>query len=145
MKHRKLIPPSSRATRASGPAPVLLFPQNPARAREARIDDLIMRLTQDSPGALDAMSELYEMICGIVARHAGANHYAPAAEEQVDDLLTIALEAVFSGALARPSSLSAFVETLARQWNRIPDAWQLDAPARKPAVVFPLPVPAKVM
>ena len=146
MKRKKSVPRRAGAVRA--PASLVSFPQRSTGESEPAIAALILGLRQDSPDAMDAMKRLYEMISSIVGRYFGPNPDAPNIEEQVDDLLTIALDVIYSGALVRPSSLPAFIGTLARQWNRAPEealtAHEGAASETKPARLFPFPVAAKV-
>jgi hypothetical protein len=66
------------------------------------------------------MRQLYELTRGIVEPYVGTNPKAPRLEDQVEDLITITLDVIFSGGLKKPSSLPHFIETLARHWNRAP-------------------------
>lgn len=148
MKRQKFVPGRAGAARAPASTRLLAFPQLTTGVSEPAIAALILGLRQDSPGAMDAMKRLYEMISSIVGRYFGPNPSAPKFEDQVDDLLTIALDVIYSGALARPSSLPVFMGTLARQWNRPPEEARIARPGAaseiKAGRLFPFPVPAKV-
>jgi hypothetical protein len=145
MKRQRFILPRAQAARTPESTRFLSFPQV---STEPKIAALILSLREDSPGALEAMRQLYEMISSVVERYFGPNPDAPSFEDQVDDLLTIALDVIYSGALARPSSLPVFMGTLARQWNRSPEEVRIARPGvvalAKPGRLFAFPVPAKV-
>jgi hypothetical protein len=81
---------------------------------------LILNLHADSLDAVEAMKQLYEMTYRIVTPYVGLNPAAPGLDDQVEDLITITLEAIFCDGLTEPSALPHFIETLARQWNRTP-------------------------
>jgi hypothetical protein len=144
MKRQEIVSRRARADKAPARARVLLFPQHSPDPSESEIAALILGLKQDSPGAMDAMTQLYDMISGIVGRYVGPNPSAPDFEDQVDDLLTIALDVIYSGALPRPSSLPNFVGTLARQWNRAPEDGRIHRSETKPGGLFRFPARAKL-
>ena len=86
---------------------------------EPGIAALLLSLRRDSP-TVDAVRQLYELTLRIVRPYVGSNPNAPDLEDQVEDLITIALEVVDCGGLTEPNALPQFIETLARHWNRTP-------------------------
>ena len=100
--------------------PVLSSPGLSTVNSEPGIATLIQSLRRDSPDAVDAVRQLYELTRRIVRPYVGSNPNAPDLENQVEDLITTTLEVVYSGGLTEPNALPQFIETLARHWNRTP-------------------------
>jgi len=119
LKDHSTLEPASR-DKASSSMVVLSSPRLSAVTSEPGIVALILSLRRDSPNAVDAIRQLYELTRSIVEPYVGSNPNAPRLEDQVEELITITLEIIFSGGLAEQSTLPQFVETLARHWNRVP-------------------------
>jgi hypothetical protein len=108
LKDHNIIPPSRRGS-ASALPPAISQPGLTA---------LILRLRRNSPEAVDAVQQLYELTSRIVRPYVGPNANAPGWEDQVEDLISVTLEVIFSGGLTEPLALPQFIDTLARHWNR---------------------------
>jgi hypothetical protein len=74
-------------------------------------EDLASRVKQQQPGAFE---ELFDLVLEIASDYGGSNSGERPIEERVNDLMTIALEAVFAGVLSRPGALPDLIRTLAR-------------------------------
>jgi hypothetical protein len=109
-----------RTTKTANSMVVMSSLGPPTVTSEPETAALILSLQGDCPEAVKAMTQLYEMTYRIVAPYVGLNPAAPGLEDQVEDLVTITLEAIFCGGLTKPSALPHFIETLGRQWNRTP-------------------------
>jgi hypothetical protein len=110
---------SSRTGKAASSMIAISSPGLSTVTSEPGIAALILSLRRDSP-AFDAVRQLYELTLRIVRPYVGPNPNAPDLEDQVEDLITITLEVVYSGGLTEPNELAQFIETLARHWNRTP-------------------------
>jgi len=92
----------------------------PSAVSQPGLAALILRLRRNSPEAVDALQQLHELTLRIVRPYVGPNANAPGLEQQVEDLLSITLDVIFSGGLTQPLALPQFIETLGRHWNRAP-------------------------
>ena len=111
---------SGRTGKAASSTLVIPSPGLSTVTSEPGIAALILGLRRNSPDAVDAVRQLYELTLRIVRPYVGFNPNAPDLEDQVEDLITTALEVIYNGGLTEPNALPQFIETLARHWNRTP-------------------------
>ncbi len=119
MKDNNTLRPG-RTSKTANSMVVMSSPRHSNVTSESETAALILNFQGDSRDAIEAMKQLYEMTYRIVTPYVGLNPAAPGLEDQVEDLITITLEAIFSGGLTEPRALPHFIETLGRQWNRTP-------------------------